>query len=105
MLEFNSGNLRLAYIKGSRGKKDVFFLENRDIPQVGTFLEFSTAKTASDIMNANPSYVFEDSALGDLVRLMIDEAINEIPVLNRDKKVVGEANILEIITHYLKSEN
>jgi len=82
----------------------VTLLENKEIPQVGTFMEFYNAKTAEDIMNANPVFVYQSSTLGELVKLMMEEEINEIPVLDKDKNVVGEANILEIIMHYLKTE-
>jgi len=63
VLEFNSGNLRLAYIKGSRGKKEVFFLENRDIQSlseedtaqvVNSFLEKIKAESFYTICSIPP---------------------------------------------------
>lgn len=83
----------------------VTLLENREIPQMGTFMEFYNAKTAEDIMNANPVSVYQNSTLGELVKLMTEEKINEIPVLDENDKLIGEANILEIIMHYLKNKS
>jgi len=115
----NDLHTRHAYVVDDKGKllgtirvnyviqylfPTVALLESREIPQVGNFMEFYNAKTAEDIMNANPVFVYQNSTLGELVKLMIEEKINEIPVLDKNKKVIGEVNILEIIMHYLKGE-
>jgi len=63
ILEFNSGNLRLAYIKGFRGKKEVVFLENKDIQTlseedskeiVNSFLEKVKAESFYTICSIPP---------------------------------------------------
>ena len=77
-------------------------LDSSEAPHIGSFMEYSSATTAGDIMNTNPSYVFEDTLLAEMAQIMMREKINELPVVDKNKKIIGEVNILEIIAYYLK---
>ncbi len=59
-------------------------------------LKISTARYAKDIMHP-PVYVFEDEDIKDVLESMVTEGYQELPVVNKDKKVIGDLNCLEII--------
>jgi len=57
-----------------------------------------------DIMNSSPSCVQKGTTLVDAAAIMIQEQVNELPVVDEAMHVVGEVNMLEVITGYLKEE-
>ncbi|MCG8569514.1 MAG: CBS domain-containing protein [Spirochaetes bacterium] len=57
-----------------------------------------------DIMNPTPYYVYEDTYISDMVKIMEREKINELPVVNKNREVVGEIILLEVIEYYLKEK-
>jgi len=57
-----------------------------------------------DMMNSSPSYVQKGTTLVDVAAIMIQEQVNELPVVDEAMHVVGEVNMLEVITGYLKEE-
>ncbi|MCD6427049.1 MAG: CBS domain-containing protein [Caldisericaceae bacterium] len=59
-------------------------------------LKISMAKVAKDIMHP-PVYVFEDEDIKDVLEEMVVGEYQELPVVNRQKKVIGDLNCLEII--------
>ena len=62
------------------------------------------AENARDIMNSTPSFVYEETPVTEAVELMVAEQVNELPVVNSQRQVMGEINFLEIISAYLKAE-
>jgi len=66
------------------------------------FLSFG-AKTAKSIMDKKPSFVKEDSTLADMSKILMHEKINELPVLDDERCVIGQINVYEVIKAYLKS--
>jgi CBS domain-containing protein len=80
----------------------IALLQGSDTLQVGTYMMFSSAKTVKDIMTTNPSYVFEDTALSEMIKILIREKVNELPVVDKELHVIGEVNFLEVIQYYLK---
>lgn len=48
-----------------------------------------TAKTARDVMSKGITYCFEDQDLEDAARLMEEKQIHHLPVLSRQKRMVG----------------
>ncbi len=62
------------------------------------------AGRVKDIMNADPSFVHEGSTVTETVDLMITEQVNELPVVDNQRRVMGEVNFLEIISAYLKAK-
>ncbi len=59
-------------------------------------LKISTAKTAKNIMHP-PVYVFEDDDIKNVLEEMVAGDYQELPVVNKNKKVIGDLNCLEII--------
>ncbi len=108
---------RHAYIVDSQGKligslrinniiaflfPSVFFMDEYTSIPVSSFVDYTNAKLVKDIMNSDPSFVYEDTPLKDMVKIMLEEKINELPVVDKDKKVIGEVNVMELITYYLQ---
>ena len=59
-------------------------------------LKISKAKIAKDIM-LPPIYVLEDEDIVDALEVMVAEKIEELPVVDEDKNVIGDLNCMEII--------
>jgi CBS domain-containing protein len=70
--------------------------------QISSYMDYSTATSVKDIMTTNPEYVYETTSLAELIKIMIREQVNEVPVIDKDRRVIGEVNFLEIIAYYLK---
>jgi CBS domain-containing protein len=60
------------------------------------------AKTASDLMHTPPVRVTEETNLGDMARLLIREAVNELPVVDAQEHLIGQVNVYETIKVYLE---
>ena len=94
------GALRINNIIAYLFPSEVFIDDNSSIP-VSSFVEYTNAKQISDIMNNDPSFVYPDTDLKEMVRIMLSEKVNELPVFDKNKKVIGEVNILELIAYYI----
>lgn len=73
-----------------KGKKTVSKEDTYDA------LKISKAKVAKDIM-LPPTYVFEDEDIVDALEAMVSEKIEELPVVDKNKRVIGDLNCLEVI--------
>ena len=60
------------------------------------------AKTAADLMHTPAVRVTEETSLGDMARLLIREAINELPVVDENERLIGQVNVYETIKAYLE---
>ena len=96
------GSLRINNIIAYMFPSTVFIDEYGSIP-VSSFVDYSNAKYVKDIMNTGPSYLFQETTLQEMVQIMLTEKINELPVVDKNLKIVGEANVMELITYYLKN--
>ena len=72
-------------------------MENRDAPRLCSFLDYTEASQVKEIMNRKPVYVFEDTPLPEMIKIMRQEVINELPIVDKNIKVIGEVNVWEII--------
>ncbi len=54
-----------------------------------------------DIMNASPCSVHPEMPVLEMVKIMVAEQVSELPVVDQQNRVVGEANFLEVIAAYL----
>jgi CBS domain-containing protein len=61
-----------------------------------------SATTARDLMNPTPRFVYESTSLGEMARILMREHINELPVVDEDKHLIGQVNVYELIAAYLK---
>lgn len=77
-------------------------LELDDSPKISSFMEYSDATHVHQIMNTRPRYVQKSTPLSAMVRIMIEEKINELPVVDDQMHVIGEVNVLEIIAFALQ---
>jgi CBS domain-containing protein len=60
------------------------------------------AKTAADLMHTPPVRVTEETSLDEMARLLIREAINELPVVDENECLIGQVNVYETIKAYLE---
>jgi CBS domain-containing protein len=67
------------------------------------FLTFH-AKSSKDVMNPKPVFVYAETQLSDVANLLLKEKINELPVVDKDMKVIGQVNVYEIIGAYLNNQ-
>ncbi len=79
----------------------ITLLQESKALQVSSYLNYSQAETVKEIMTRNPSYVHENTTLAEMIRIMVKEQVNELPVLDREFTIIGEVNFLELITYYL----
>ena len=77
----------------------------RTVDDEDTFedITISTARIARDLMHS-PVYVHEDDDVLDVLEAMVEEGFQELPVVNRENKVTGDLNCLEIISALWEGE-
>ena len=63
------------------------------------------ARTVRDIMNTKPHYIEESTPLSDMAKILMQEKINELPVVDEDRRVIGQGNVYEVIAAYLNEIN
>jgi CBS-domain-containing membrane protein len=61
------------------------------------------ARTANDLMNPNPRFVVESNTLGELGPIFMEERINELPVLDGNGRILGQVNMHEVISGFLRA--
>ena len=59
------------------------------------------AQTAADLMVSPPIRVTEETTLGEMSRLLMEEGINELPVVDEQERLIGQVNMYETINAYL----
>ncbi len=59
------------------------------------------AKTAGDLMNTDSLAVEETTPLSDVARILMREKINELPIIDKQSRIVGRINMNGIIASYL----
>ena len=82
----------------------VGMLTDRDIAIRGVAQGRSPATSVKDVMSPEVRYCFEDEELDDVARNMGDLRVRRLPVLNRDKRLVGILSLGDIATHRSDSE-
>lgn len=68
------------------------------------FVGLIGAKYVKDIMNTKPGFVQSDTSVNETVKIMLEEKVNELPVVDKEHRVIGEINFLEIIAAYMKAK-
>ncbi len=61
-----------------------------------------TDKKVSDLMHDQPYTMMEDDLLDDVATIMMREKINELPVVDHDRRVIGQVNMYEVIEAFLE---
>jgi CBS domain-containing protein len=73
----------------SENDRLVGMITDRDIAVRGISHGLGPDAPVRDVMSAEVKYVFEHEDIDDLAQNMADEQIRRLPVLNRDKRLVG----------------
>lgn len=60
--------------------------------------------TAADLMLSPPARVTAETTLGEMAGFLMQEGINELPVVDAEERLVGQVNIYEVINAYLDIE-
>jgi CBS domain-containing protein len=58
-------------------------------------------KNAADIMTSPPLRVTEETTLGEMAGILMDEGINELPVVDKQERLIGQVNMYETIKAFL----
>lgn len=67
----------------------VGMISDRDIATRGVAMGRGSDAPVRDVMTADVKYCFEDQDLDEITRNMADIQVRRLPVLNRDKRLVG----------------
>jgi CBS-domain-containing membrane protein len=59
-------------------------------------------RTVREIMKKNPRSVRADTSMYDLARVLLDEKLTELPVIDEANVLIGQVNMYEIIKAYLQ---
>lgn len=65
-------------------------------------IDIITSKTVKDFISYPPVWVTEDDNLDKALRLMIENELEEIPVVDKDLRVIGDLNLLELLSIWIK---
>jgi CBS domain-containing protein len=60
-------------------------------------IDMITVETARDIMQKNTLFATEEEAVGSVLKRMIGANVKEIPVLDREKRVVADITIVDLL--------
>ncbi len=60
-------------------------------------IDMITAETAKDIMQKNTVVATEEEEVGKVLRRMLGANVKEIPVLDREKRVVADITIVDLL--------
>jgi CBS domain-containing protein len=90
-------NLDVGLLPVCDGQRLVGMLSDRDITIRATAAGLDPAKTRADqVMTKDVFYCFEDKAVEEAVRVMEEKQIRRLPIVNRDKKLVGVVSLGDI---------
>jgi len=70
---------------------------------IGNLANFE-AETVQDIMDERPQFVEGSTSLSKMADILMQEKINELPIVDDDMHLVGQINVYEVIMAYLKEK-
>lgn len=93
------GELNVGSIPVCNGKKLVGMVTDRDITLRGVAEGLDAEKTVlSDIMSKDVKWCFEDQLLDEVMETMAASQIRRLPVVSRDKDLVGIFSLGDLAT-------
>ncbi|HEX2113976.1 MAG TPA: CBS domain-containing protein [Alphaproteobacteria bacterium] len=96
--------LDIGVLPVGENDKLVGMITDRDIAVRGVARSCDPASTkVSDLMSAEVKYCFEDESVEHIADNMAEQQIRRLPVVNRDKRLVGIVSLADLATH-LKSK-
>lgn len=78
----------------------VGMITDRDIAVRAVAQGKSPMTTVREVMSSNVKYCFEDEAIEDVARNMGDIQVRRLPVLNRDKRLVGIVSLGDLAVQH-----
>ncbi len=73
------------------------YLSNLNDDSFNIFIAEFSEKKVSDIMLKDYLFLNPETSIENMISIMIEHKVNELPVVDNNKEVVGEANFLEFI--------
>ncbi len=69
-------------------------------------IDLVSSETAKDLIPHSPTYVTDDNDdLETAFRKMMENRLEEIPVVDKDMKVIGDLNLLELFQVWMKGKS
>ncbi len=62
-------------------------------------LESMNIETTYELMNNDPVHAYMDTSILDMIKIMKNSNIAELPIVNEKKEVIGEVDMLEVIKY------
>ena len=62
-----------------------------------------TAETAKDIMQKNPLFTTENELVETLLKKIIQRKVQDIPVIDTEKRVIANLTIVDLLRFLIKS--
>jgi Mg/Co/Ni transporter MgtE len=75
------------------------------VESAGEMFRVLSADCVGDIMNEDFHWVRDSTTLEELVRIMSEDQVNELPVVDEGMRPIGEINMLEVIMAWSGVEN
>jgi len=106
MLKKNIGGLPV--IKGTKNKQLIGIITQRDIRLARFALNLESPNTnVSDLMTKDPKVVGKSDSLIKTLRLMFENNVERLPVINKNNVLIGlviQQDILKAIYNHLKNQ-
>jgi CBS domain-containing protein len=107
---FKNPHTRLVYVVDSNGKcmgiislgaliRHIFSFSYEPSVHSRFLIPMITSETARDIMNMGLIYATAEDEVEDVIKEMIKAAIKEIPILDKEKKIIGDVTILDLLKY------
>ena len=77
----------------------VGMITDRDIAVRGVAAGMGPQAKVGDVMNLEVKYCFEDQEVDEVLRNMGELQVRRLPVLNRDKRLVGIVSLSDLATN------
>ena len=81
--------LNVGLLPVTDSERLVGMISDRDIATRGIAMGLGPGSLVRDVMTKDVKYCFDDQQLDEVIRNMGDIQVRRLPVLNRDKKIVG----------------
>lgn len=93
-----SSNVGAVFVAGTRGHLRGI-ISDGDIKRLIERDEQFMRRTAGEVMNATPAWIYEDALAREALIRMEERRITVLPALDRRKRIVGVIHIHDIIKH------
>ena len=99
MVQLDAGVLPVA-----EGDRLIGMITDRDITVRAVAAGRGPETLVRDVMSAEVKYAFDDQPVEEIARNMADIQVRRLPVVNRDKRLVGILSLGDLAGHTLAAE-